>query len=285
MDQSKNLQNPNPQTLESDNKKDPNGAPTPAKPSKKTPKQTARKSTGGKPTSNSRSKGKEKPNKNTPKPKPKSKSSPKRSKPEVGETDDTPVKKQKRKKARKLSLSSEEKKSVELDVLPGEVPTHFSSRLAGENVRELELPRPVSRKEKANKTCEGKVLYGWSDKFVAQVFGKRPHPKPTLSQKYMMEYEADEIELKLIATQVTEPQKARKTNPTPFVLYGNLPPRKEILERAPTLISMGLTKEQLVEKVMLAQAKECDSLQQRVLLCQRQTTQFCTKRITSDQEP
>ena len=107
----------------------------------------------------------------------------------MGETDDTPVKKQKKKKARKLSLSSEEEKNVELDVLPGEVPTHFSTRLAGENVRELELPRPVSRKEKVNKICEGKVLYGRSDKFVARVFRKRPHPKPTLSQMYMMEYE------------------------------------------------------------------------------------------------
>ena len=78
----------------------------------------------------------------------------------MDETDDSPKKKQKKKKARKLSSSSEEERSVELGELPGEVPTRFSSRLAGENVHELELPRPVSRKEKANKTREGKVLYG-----------------------------------------------------------------------------------------------------------------------------
>ena len=78
-----------------------------------------------------------------------------------------------------------------------------------------------------------------------------------------MNYEAGDVDMKSIAIQVTEPQRSRKTNPTPFVLYGNLLPNKSALERAPTLKSKGLTKEQLMDRVMLAQAKERDSLQQR----------------------
>ena len=78
--------------------------------------------------------GKDKSGKDTPKPKPKPKGSPKRDKSEVDETDDSPKKKTKRKKARKLSSSSEETEEGEkIDELPGETPTHFSSRLAGED--------------------------------------------------------------------------------------------------------------------------------------------------------
>ena len=63
--------------------------------------------------------------------------------------------------------------------------------------------------------------------------------------------------------QVTEPRRARKVDPTPFILYGNLPPKKEALARAPTLKSTGLTKEQLVEKIKAAQIKERENLQRR----------------------
>ena len=107
------------------------------------------------------------------------------------------------------------------------------------------------------------MFYGRSDRFKAQVFSKRPHPKPTLPQKYVMEYDAADIELKSVAIQVTEPRRAKKVDPTPFVLYGNLPPRRENLAKAPTLKSTGLSKDQLVEKIMLAQAKERENLQQR----------------------
>ena len=75
-----------------------------------------------------------------------------------------------------------------------------------------------------------------------------------------MEYDAAIIVLKSIAVRVTEPRRAKKVDPTPFVLYGNLPPRKENLAKAPTLKSTGLTKDQLVEKIMLAQVKERESL-------------------------
>ena len=250
-DPNRDLKNPSQEIIESEEKEDPQERlfpgkfqrpPLNAKPLRKMPKQTARKSTGGKPTSDSGSKKKDKSTKNGDKFK--ITGSPKRSKPELGETDDTPVKKQKRKKARKLSSSSEEEENEEVDVLPKEVPTRFSGRLAGKEAEKLELPKPVSRKGKVTKTREGTVFYGRSDRFKAQVFSKQPHPKPTLPQKYTMEYDAADIELKSIAVQVREPRRARKVDPTPFVLYGNLLPRRDNLAKAPTLKSTGLSKDQ-----------------------------------------
>ena len=268
-DPNKDLKDPNQEIIESEEKEDPEERlfpgkfqrpPLKAKPLRKMPKQTARKSTGGKPASDSRDKKKDKSTKSSDKSK--VTGSPKRSKPELGENDDTPVKKQKKKKVRKLSSSSEGEDNEEVDVLPKENPTRFSGRLAGKEAEKLELPKS-SGKKRVPKTREGTVFYGRSDRWTTLVFSKRPHPKPTLPQKYVMKYDAANIELKSIAVQVTEPRRAKKVDPAPFVLYGNLPPRKENLVKAPTLKSTGLSKDQLVEKIMLAQAKERENLEQR----------------------
>ena len=268
-DPNKDSKDPSQEIIESEEKEDPEERlfpgkfqrpPLKAKPLRKMPKQTARKSTGGKPASDSRDKKKDKSTKRGDKSK--VTGSPKRSKPELGENDDTPVKKQKKKKVRKLSSSSEGEDNEEVDVLPKENPTRFSGRLAGKEAEKLELPKS-SGKKRVPKTREGTVIYGRSDRWTTLVFSKRPHPKPTLPQKYVMEYDAADIELKSIAVQVTEPRRAKKVDPAPFVLYGNLPPRKENLTKAPTLKSTGLSKDQLVEKIMLAQAKERENLQQR----------------------
>ena len=235
-----NLKDPSQEIIESEEKEDPQEGlfpgkfqrpPLKAKPLMKTPKQTARKSTGGRPVSDNRSKRVDKPSKSGKKSK--ITGSPKRSKPELGETDDTPVKKQKKRKVRKLSSSSEEEESEEVDVLPKENPTRFSDRLAGKEAEELELPKPTPKKKKVTTTREGTVFYGRSDRWTAQVFVKRPHPKPTLAQKYIMEYDAADVELKSIAVQVTEPRRAKKVDPTPFVLYGNLPPKKGEFGKGP----------------------------------------------------
>ena len=268
-DPNKALKDPSQEIIKSEEEEDPEQRlfpgkfqrpPLKAKPLRKMPKQTARKSTGGKPASDSRDNKKGKSTKSGNKSK--VIGSPKRSKPELGENDDTPVKKQKKKKVRKLSSSSEGEDDEEVDVLPKENPTRFSGRLAGREAEKLELPKS-SGKKRVPKIREGTVFYGRSDRWTTLVFSKRPHSKPTLPQKYVMKYDADSVELKSIAVQVTEPRRAKKVDPTPFVLYGNLPPRKENLVKAPTLKSTGLSKDQLVEKVMLAQAKERENLKQR----------------------
>ena len=171
-DKDKDLKNPSQETPGDEDNQNSQGRlfpgkflrePLKAKPLRKIPKQTARKSTGGKPASDSRDKGKGKSTKLKTKgtSKSKSKGTSKRSKPELDDNpDDTPVKRPNKKKARKLSSSSEDDESVDLDVLPEEVPTRSSKRLAGEEAEKVDLPTPGARVARVARVRTGTVFIG-----------------------------------------------------------------------------------------------------------------------------
>ena len=84
---------------------------------------------------------------------------------------------------------------MDLDVLPEEVPTRSSKRLAGEEAEKVDLPTPGARAARVARVSTGTVFIGRSDRYEPKVFVKQPHPKPTLPQKYTMDFQEAKIEL------------------------------------------------------------------------------------------